>query len=127
MLADFHPYRTPKQTQPIAFPQLRAMPENVIVSRLDAFQNPQAALHYQSQLPADAAAQAYRQRCPRANQRARAGNFEAYQAAPCVVDLRNGQLALADSEAFHILSRQIDPLFFPIDRDVLPEIDLLQR
>ena len=79
------------------------------------------------QLEAEPPRQRARQRASGFEHRARARRFERDQRPPGVVASRVGDVRLGDAESREVLAGQIDAALLPIDGDVLPEVDELER
>src|SRR5487761_2460403 len=90
------------------------------------FEYAQAALDDGADFQADAP----RQRAPQGrtglHQRARARDLEAHQRFTAAGSVPGRNLLLGHAKTAHLVLRQVDALFTPVDIDVLPEIDQLK-
>src|SRR5665647_3525355 len=90
------------------------------------FEYAQTALDYSADFQADAPRQRSAQRRARVDQRARALDLKPHQGRPSARSFAARDLALGYIETQHLVLRQIDAVFAPIDFHVLPEVDQLQ-
>ena len=121
-----HSNGTASKYEPIPFAQLRTSRENVTTHLPDTVENAQAALHGQSNFPAKPAGQGMDERCATLYQGAGAVNLEIHQCRPVGRPVALRDIYLADVKAREVAQRYVNPLFFPVDRNILPKIDQLQ-
>jgi hypothetical protein len=93
----------------------------------DFIEYAQAAGDDGADFEADATRQVAAERGALQHQCARPVDFEAHQRPPVVVAQTRGDLQVGDIEAHQVFLRQVDTRLLPVDGDILPVVDELQR